>query len=175
MPKERIPYPSKDELKEHQEQFKKRHGFDFTRKARYFVDESLGVHTTALIREWGHNVKDVHDVGIAGQPDENVFQYAQRHRRIILTHDDDFLNNSVFPLKGCHGIAIFPCGDGGNLGLLKTLGHFLAATTKAGVMFQTKLKIGEDLTWTIVKLTDEGTVTKTKYDLSDPNHVFEMT
>ena len=42
-------------------------------------------------------------------------------------------------------------------------------------MFQTKLKIGEDLTWTIVKLTDEGTVTKTKYDLSDPNHVFEMT
>jgi hypothetical protein len=90
MPRERIPYPSKDEWKEHQERFNKLHGFDFNRKPRYFVDESLGVGTNALLRQWGHNVKDVYEVGIAGQPDENVFQYAQRHRRIILTHDDDF-------------------------------------------------------------------------------------
>ncbi|MGO8900778.1 MAG: DUF5615 family PIN-like protein [Isosphaeraceae bacterium] len=175
MPRERIPYPSKDEWKEHQERFNKLHGFDFNRKPRYFVDESLGVGTTALLRQWGHNVKDVYEVGIAGQPDENVFQYAQRHCRIILTHDDDFFNNFMFPLKGCHGIAIFPFGDGGNSGLLKALAHFLSGTSGAGFMFQRKVKIGEDTTWTVVALSDEGRLTKTKYDLADLNHAFEIT
>ena len=107
MPRERIPYPSKDEWKEHQERFNKLYGFDFNRKPRYLVDESLGVGTTALLRQWGYNVKDVYEVGIAGQPDENVFQYAQRHRRIILTHDDDFFNNFMFPLNSSFQVFLY--------------------------------------------------------------------
>ena len=175
MPRDKIPYPSNDEWKDHRERFEKLHGFDFNRKPKYFVDESLGAGTTALLRKWGCNVRDVHDVGIAGQPDENVFQYAQRNRRIVLTHDDDFINNAIFPLKGCHGIAIFPFGDGGESGFLKALAHFISGTSGAGFMFQTKIKIGEDSTWTVIALGEDGKVTKARYDLSDRNHVFEIT
>jgi hypothetical protein len=159
MPREKIPYPSKDAWKEYQEQFRKRHRFNFNRKARYLVDESLGIHTTALIRHWGYTVTDVFEAGIAGQPDENVFHYARHHRRIILTHDDDFLDNALFPLKGSHGIAVLPFASGGNSGLEKALGHFLAATSDAGLMFQTKIKVGEQFHWTVFTLTDEGAVT----------------
>ena len=152
----------------------KLHGFDFNRKPKYFVDESLGAGTTALLRKWGCNVRDVHDVGIAGQPDENVFQYAQRNRRIVLTHDDDFINNAIFPLKGCHGIAIFPFGDGGESGFLKALAHFISGTSGAGFMFQTKIKIGEDSTWTVIALGEDGKVTKARYDLSDRNQFLKL-
>ena len=98
MPKKRLPQPPSEDWKAIQEQFHKQHGFNYNRKSRFFVDESLGSVTSAVLRHWGHNVKDVYEAGIDGQPDENVFQYARRDRRIVLTHDDDFWDNAMFPL-----------------------------------------------------------------------------
>ena len=63
------------------------------RKARLLVDESLGIGTTIFLRSLGWNTKDVSEVGLRGHPDENVFNYAYKHDLMLLTHDEDFLDD----------------------------------------------------------------------------------
>ena len=68
------------------------------KKARLLVDESLGIAVNSLLRKWSWNIIDVSEAALVGHPDENLFAYAQTHDRIILTHDEDFLNDRKYPL-----------------------------------------------------------------------------
>src|SRR5438132_1439912 len=111
MARSKLPDPRKDEWKTYLVEFEAAHGFRYKRKPRYLVDESLGVGAAILFKHAGRNVKYVDDVGLKGHPDENVFQFAQSDRRIIMSHDDDFMDNRLFPLRRCNGIAVFPFGD----------------------------------------------------------------
>ena len=88
-----------------------------------------------------------------------------------------FATSSCEPgLKGCYGVAILPFGEGNsNIGLSKTLAHFVSAARHAGFMFQRKVKIGVNSTWTVVTLSDDGSVTASRYDLADPHHTVELT
>ncbi len=100
------------------------------KKAKFLVDESLGVGVAMILREVKWNVKDVSEVGLKGHPDENVYAFAKKEGRILLTHDEDFLNNSNYPLKGCPGIIILPGGSGNERVLLKSLGEMLSIVGK---------------------------------------------
>jgi uncharacterized protein with PIN domain len=57
---------------------------DFKRKARFLIDESLGVEAARAIRGWGWNVVYVGEVGLGGKSDEDVFAFAWSDDRIIL-------------------------------------------------------------------------------------------
>lgn len=43
------------------------------------------------------NAKYVDELGLLGKGDELVFAIAWKQKRVILTHDLDFLDNSRFP------------------------------------------------------------------------------
>jgi hypothetical protein len=45
---------------------------NFCKKARFLVDESLGLETAKFLRELGWNVKDVSEVGLSGRSDEDI-------------------------------------------------------------------------------------------------------
>jgi hypothetical protein len=45
---------------------------NFRKKARFLVDESLGLETAKFLRELGWNVKDVSEVGLSGRSDEDI-------------------------------------------------------------------------------------------------------
>jgi hypothetical protein len=172
---EKLSMPSTEDLKESHKEFKKLAGFKYTRKPRYLVDESLGQGTTQLLKELKLNVNDVWQLGINGQPDENVWRAAQKDQRIILSHDDDFLDNRLFPLRKSYGVAIFPHKDGGEKPLIKKLVHFTNLMAGGmGFIYERKIIISADDQWKIIRLDETGKIDESLYDLADRNHVFEL-
>ena len=49
-------------------------------------------------------IDHVNTTGLAGQPDAAVFRWAQDHRALIVTFDEDFADARSFPLGAHHGI-----------------------------------------------------------------------
>jgi hypothetical protein len=68
-------------------------------------------------------VEDRSEAGLAGHPDENLFGYPLRDDRILLTHDEDFLNDRKFPLDPNRnpGVIVLPGARGGDSILLNAL------------------------------------------------------
>jgi predicted nuclease of predicted toxin-antitoxin system len=82
------------------------------KKTKFFVDESLGPEVTAFLREKGLNVKDVFEEGLSGRSDEDVFAYAWRTQRVLLSQDRDFLDDQRFPENRNPGVIVLPGGGG---------------------------------------------------------------
>jgi Domain of unknown function (DUF5615) len=121
------------------------------KKARPLVDESLGVAVTELIRSHGWNVLDASEAGLTGHPDENVFAYALKQDRILLTHDEDFLDDRKFPFDDNRnpGVIVLP-SSGGNSLLLRALGLALRDMCSARELFRgSKISISADRVVTI--------------------------
>jgi predicted nuclease of predicted toxin-antitoxin system len=47
-------------------------------------------------------------VGLGGRSDEEIFAYAWREKRIIWTHDRDFLDDKRFPVHRNPGVLVLP-------------------------------------------------------------------
>ena len=86
------------------EQFSRR----FQEQARFLVDESLGVEASRVISDSGWDAIYVGDVGLTGRSDEDVMNYAKQEGRIILTHDQDFLDDRRFPMDQNPGVVVLP-------------------------------------------------------------------
>ena len=145
----------------------------FKSKARFLVDEDLGIGTTQLLRELKYNVKDVSEVGLTGHPDENLFAYAFRTKRIILTHDDDFLDDRKFPFTRNPGVVVLPGGSGGESVLLKALGEILSIIGRYGSLYAgSKIRVYEDGSVQETSRTASGQIVKSKYRF--PKHGMPM-
>jgi predicted nuclease of predicted toxin-antitoxin system len=136
--------------------------FDFKRKfeskARFLIDESVGMEAARLIRDRGWNVRYVEDVGLLGRSGEEVLAFAWKEQRILLTHDFDFLDDSRFPFHGNPGLVVLPGATGSRLGLADAINGVLALI---GPYFKAyrgyKIRITEDGVWTIRSFnTEEG-------------------
>jgi predicted nuclease of predicted toxin-antitoxin system len=84
------------------------------KKNRFFVDESLGGEAANWLRVRGYNAVFAGDVGLLGHSDEDVFSYAWRDGRMLLTHDRDFLDDKRFPEHRNPGVVVLPGADGNN-------------------------------------------------------------
>jgi len=74
--------------------------------------------------------------------DDEVFEFAWQDERVLLTHDDDFLNDSLFPLERTHGIVVMPGGSGDVDRFLKVIGQTLhLMKPRPGLFLQTKIHI----------------------------------
>jgi predicted nuclease of predicted toxin-antitoxin system len=92
-------------------------------RARFLIDESLGMRVTTALRDKGWNVKDVSEVGLNGHSDEDIFAYAKREDRILLTHDSDFLDDKRYPMGRNPGVIVLPGADGSVSALSRALGY----------------------------------------------------
>ena len=54
---------------------------------KFLVDEDLPRSTSHLLREMGFVALDVRDCSLRGKSDEEIFDYAQKEKAIILTGD----------------------------------------------------------------------------------------
>lgn len=57
---------------------------------RFLLDECLPARMAGLLRAAGHDCMHVYDLGLGGQPDEEVMALADREERILLSADTDF-------------------------------------------------------------------------------------
>jgi len=60
------------------------------KRSKFLIDESLGPGTIEFFRFYRMNAVTVWDAALVGRDDRAVFAYAWKHRRILLTHDEDF-------------------------------------------------------------------------------------
>jgi Domain of unknown function (DUF5615) len=102
MPWQKIPDPSLEDVAQRRR----------TKRSKFLIDESLGSGTIEFFQWYRMNAVTVWDVGLAGCDDEPVFAYAWKHRRILLTHDNDFWDDQRFPEHRNPGLAILPGANG---------------------------------------------------------------
>jgi predicted nuclease of predicted toxin-antitoxin system len=97
-------------------------------KARFIVDESAGVEVARILQRFGYNTKFVGEFGLCGHSDEDIFAAAWKDKRILVTHDSDFLDNRRFPLHRNAGIIVIRPGSSGrdNEGLFACLSKAIA-------------------------------------------------
>jgi predicted nuclease of predicted toxin-antitoxin system len=134
-------------------------------KPSFLVDESLGSEVTDLLRKSGWNATDVFEIGINGQPDENVFAAAKSRDRILLTHDRDFLNNHRFSPRLNPGLVVLPGGNGDRRALVNALDELLAIIGETRELWRaTKIEISSQNEWTVLTFNrDDGKVHKNRF------------
>ncbi len=124
-------------------------GRRFKKKTRFIVDESAGSGLARALHDFGWNAVFVDEVGLGGHSDEDVFGFAWREDRVILTHDEDFLDDLRFPFHRNPGVVILPGASGGPgfieavRVVLSTIGHF------RGAYRGEKIVISSDQVWTV--------------------------
>ncbi|MCL4477031.1 MAG: DUF5615 family PIN-like protein [Nitrospirae bacterium] len=70
------------------------------------IDEDMPRSTATVLRSKGYDVLDVRDCGLRGKSDEEVFEFAQKEKAILLTGDLGFGNILHFPVGSYAGIVI---------------------------------------------------------------------
>ncbi|HEX3034541.1 MAG TPA: DUF5615 family PIN-like protein [Thermodesulfobacteriota bacterium] len=73
---------------------------------KFVIDEDLSRSTGRILQEHGYVVKDIRDYGLRGAKDEEIYNFAQGEKAVILTGDKGFGNILRFPLGKHFGIVI---------------------------------------------------------------------
>jgi predicted nuclease of predicted toxin-antitoxin system len=77
---------------------------------RFLIDECLPPQMAGLLRTSGHDCAHVYDLGLGGQPGEQIMALADRENRILVSADTDFgellANRGTRPLAA--GVAGYP-------------------------------------------------------------------
>jgi predicted nuclease of predicted toxin-antitoxin system len=139
------------------------------RRARFLVDESLGGEVAKLLRRAGWKAVFVGEVGLLGHPDEDILAYSYREDRILLTHDDDFLDDRRFPPHRNPGVVVLPGAEGQERALLRALGGMLSIIGEFRDIYRgSKISISAEGIWTQRNLNRRGAAEKKVYKF--PKH-----
>jgi len=146
-----------------------------TGRAKFLVDESLGEGVAQVMRELGHNVKFVPNVGLGGHSDEDVFAFAWRERRVLLTHDRDFLDDRRFPFNRNPGVIVLPGGHGTDHGLVDALREVMSLIGNFKNLFpNAKIEISNDNIWSVRQFEkEEGRIRQSRYRFDDHGKVWQ--
>jgi predicted nuclease of predicted toxin-antitoxin system len=120
------------------------------RRSRFLVDEGLGVGVANVIRGFGYNTIFGPDLGLGGKSDEDVYGFAWRSERILLTHDKDFLDDREFPFNRNPGVIVLPGEEGEEVPLARAIGSMLNIFGTHGRIFpNAKIVIDSNNVWYI--------------------------
>lgn len=73
---------------------------------KFLCDECVYAATVKLLKNLGHDIITVNELGLQSSSDEKILSTATKKRRILLTFDQDFSNIYRFPLGTHSGIII---------------------------------------------------------------------
>lgn len=125
-----------------------------------------------VLKNRGFNVKTADELGLTGHPDEDHFAAAYRNNRILLTYDEDFLDDRKFPPHRNPGVIVLPPMSRGVDAFMQRL--WLVLTMVAPfrkIWLDTKVKITADGYITIWNYDEEGSWSRTRYKYGNPSMV----
>jgi hypothetical protein len=73
---------------------------------RLKLDENLDVRLVSLVSARGHDVDTVRGEGLAGKPDEAIYEACRQDHRALVTLDLDFSNPLRFPPGPADGLIV---------------------------------------------------------------------
>jgi predicted nuclease of predicted toxin-antitoxin system len=123
---------------------------EIKKKARFLVDENMGIDVANVIRGEGFNTLFVEDVNLHGHSDEDLFGFAWKDNRVLLTHDTDFLNDQRFPLNRCPGVVVLP-GGSTHIGDIDDIlsGLLILVGENRVSLWHQKIHVSDDHVWTM--------------------------
>lgn len=62
-----------------------------TERIRFHLDEHVDPDIARALRRYGIDATTTVEAGLRTKSDEELFSYVQRERRVVITHDVDFL------------------------------------------------------------------------------------
>ncbi|MDQ7827097.1 MAG: DUF5615 family PIN-like protein [Candidatus Eremiobacteraeota bacterium] len=74
---------------------------------KFKLDENFGTRVKNIFQSEGYDVQTVHDQGIAGCSDRDLFRKCCAESRCLVTMDLDFADVTRFPPNQSSGIAVF--------------------------------------------------------------------
>jgi predicted nuclease of predicted toxin-antitoxin system len=78
---------------------------------RFLLDADMARSNATALRDLGHDVSDVRDIGLGSASDDEIFERAQAEQRIIVTADLDFADVRAYP-PGTHaGVIVLRLPD----------------------------------------------------------------
>jgi predicted nuclease of predicted toxin-antitoxin system len=97
---------------------------------RFLVDAQLPPGLAVHLAAKGHAAEHVHDVGLGGAPDRKVWNYAARHRAVLITKDADFAEIARTSRRGT-AVVWVRLGNTTNRALWRTLEPLLSEIVEA--------------------------------------------
>ena len=123
------------------------------KKARFLVDENVGMALLEALKSAGFNALNTRDLGISGHPDESVLAVAKREDRVLLTQDNDFLDNRKHPLSHNPGIVVLPSTQGNAASLVSALRDVMRIVGVSRELWrESRIVITQDGVWTVSTL-----------------------
>jgi predicted nuclease of predicted toxin-antitoxin system len=71
------------------------------------IDEDLHRSLGEILRQLDYEVFDIRDYDLRGKSDEDIFNFAQKHKAVLFSADLGFANTFRFPLGSHSGVVIF--------------------------------------------------------------------
>ena len=73
---------------------------------KFLTDESIFSATVSVLRQYGHDVKDIRELGFSGIDNGEVIEVAKKESRILFTVDKHFGNILKFPVGSNPGVVL---------------------------------------------------------------------
>jgi predicted nuclease of predicted toxin-antitoxin system len=77
---------------------------------RLKLDENVHGDVAAELRQRGHDIRTVHDQGLAGRPDADIASAVQTEGRCLVTFDLDFADPRLHPRGRFSGLVVLRLG-----------------------------------------------------------------
>lgn len=143
------------------------------RKTEFLVDENVDVAVVGWLRENRWNAVHVANVGLSGRDDEEVFSYAYREDRMLLTHDPDFLDNRRFPPHRNPGVIVLPSAKINAIAFGTALGRMATIVGNSRDLWrQSKIRILDHEHWVVSTFErDVGQIVTNRFRFRRPRGI----
>ena len=76
------------------------------KKARFLIDKNVDRTVVDVLRQTHWNVRHADEIGLGSHEDESIYAHARSEKRVLLTHDPDFLDDRRFSPRLSPGVII---------------------------------------------------------------------
>ncbi len=85
------------------------------RKLRLYGDADIDTDLEKYLRQHKRiNYTGARDIRLSARPDTDHYRHAFKDNRVLVTHDDGYLNNHEYPIIQTHGVLVLKRGSGGH-------------------------------------------------------------
>jgi predicted nuclease of predicted toxin-antitoxin system len=147
--------PDKDELKR------------ILGETNFYADHDLDDTIVQVLRRLKYEVETARDIGAQNQPDEFHYKRAFKTKRVLLTHDKDYLDNERFPLSQTNGVIIFNIDTDNTSEIARALEVVDVILAKISpILKEKKVLLNSDYSLTFIKRVWDGgdfSIEETRY------------